>query len=118
MPRKMHPNSLANLKKGKKFGNSDDPASNNARANSHKSADKRHTIAEEMHQIMNGDGTPAALAKKLVTNMGKSPEWFKLGLRMLGELPPEKVDIRAAALSTEAQEQLDKLMDETRGDIR
>ncbi len=118
MPRKMHPNSLANLKRGKKFGNSDDSSTNDARENSHKAAAARRTIAEEMQTIMKGEGNPGKLAAQLVQNMSKSPEWYKLGLRMLGELPPEQVDIRATALSTEAQEQLDKLLDETRGDIR
>ena len=114
----MHPNSLANLKKGKRFGNGEDSSSNDARENSHKAAAKRRTIAEEMRQIMNGEGNPASMAAKLVKNMDKSPEWYKLGLRMLGELPPEQVDVRVTALSPEAKEQLDKLMEETRGDIR
>lgn len=116
----MHPNSLANLKRGKatQFGGSGDPVANRARANSHKEAAARRTIAEEMRQIMNGEGNPASLAAKLVRNMDKSPEWYKLGLRMLGELPPEQVDVRATTVSPEAKEQLDKLMEETRGDIR
>ncbi len=120
MPRKMHPNSLANLKRGKatQFGSCGDSVANQARENSHKAAAARRTIAEEMQTIMKGEGTPGKLAAQLVQNMSKSPEWYKLGLRMLGELPPEQVDIRATALSTEAQEQLDKLLDETRGDIR
>ena len=25
--------------------------------------------------------------------MEKSPEWYKLGLRMIGELPPEQMDL-------------------------
>jgi hypothetical protein len=119
VPRGMHPNSLANLKKGKatQFG-SGDPRAVKAQAMGTKTQSPRHTIAEEMRQIMNGEGNPASMAAKLVKNMDKSPEWYKLGLRMLGELPPEQVDVRATTVSPEAKEQLDKLMEETRGDIR
>lgn len=102
MPRGTHPNSLANLKKGKRFGNSDDPVSNKARDNSHKAAAERKGIADEMRAIMDAppcDGMSARqeLARKLVANMDKSPEWYKLGLRMLGELPPEQVEVSRPA---------------------
>ena len=41
----------------------------------------------------NGNARLNALAAKLVLNMEKSPEWYKLGLRMIGELPPEQMDL-------------------------
>ncbi len=94
MPRGTHPNSLANLKKGKRFSSSDD----SARINAIKSSAQRRAIAEEMKMLLDepskdGSSRRKVLAAKLVTNMEKSPEWYKLGLRMLGELPAETVNV-------------------------
>lgn len=99
MPRGTHPNSLANLKKGKatQFGKTGDSAAR-ASAAGVKSHQERRNIAEEMKALLdepNKDGSTRrkALAAKLVLNMDKSPEWYKLGLRMLGELPPEQMNL-------------------------
>ncbi len=83
-------------------------------------------IAEEMRALLeepNKDGSTKrkVLAAKLVMNMDKSPEWYKLGLRMLGELPPEQVDVRNSVLSADAKADLDRLLAEQRmmhGDAR
>ena len=68
----------------------------------------------------NKDGSTKrkVLAAKLVMNMDKSPEWYKLGLRMLGELPPEQVDVRNSVLSADAKADLDRLLAETKDDAR
>ena len=99
MPRGQHPNSLANLKKGKatQFGRTGDSAAKASEMAVRASAAKRG-IAEEMRAILdepNKDGSTRrkALAAKLVLNMDKSPEWYKLGLRMIGELPPEQTEM-------------------------
>lgn len=99
MPRGQHPNSLANLKKGKatQFGKTGDSAAR-ASAAGVKSHQERRNIAEEMKALLdepNKDGSTRrkALAAKLVLNMEKSPEWYKLGLRMMGELPPEQTEM-------------------------
>lgn len=93
MPRGTHPNSLANLKKGKRFSSSDD----SARKNAVKASAERKGIAEEMRALLdepeNSTSRRKILAAKLVKNMEKSPEWYKLGLRMLGELPAETVNV-------------------------
>lgn len=94
MPRGQHPNSLANLKKGHRFGSTDD----SARANAVKASAERRGIADEMRALLeepNKDGSTRrkALAARLVLNMEKSPEWYKLGLRMIGELPPEQMEM-------------------------
>lgn len=99
MPRGTHPNSLANLKKGHRFDSSDDSARKAAR----KASAEKHGIAEEMKALLdepNKDGSTKrkALAAKLILNMDKSPEWYKLGLRMLGELPPEQVEVTKPAM--------------------
>lgn len=99
MPRGMHPNSLANLKKGKatQFGKTGEAAAR-ASAAGVKSHQERRNIAAEMKALLDdpqndGASRRKALAAKLVSNMEKSPEWYKLGLRMLGELPPEQVEV-------------------------
>lgn len=124
MPRGQHPNSLANLKKGKatQFGRTGDSAVKASEMAVRSSAAKRG-IAEEMKALLdepNKDGSTRrkALAAKLVLNMEKSPEWYKLGLKMLGELPPDQVDILSAGLSEEAKKSLDRLLEETKGDVR
>ena len=50
--------------------------------------------------------------------MDKSPEWYKLGLKMIGELPPDQIDVKTTTLSDEAKAELDKLLEETKGEIR
>lgn len=94
MPRGQHPNSLANLKKGHRFGAADD----SARKNAQKASAERRMIADEMLALLDAPGKDGVsmrqeLASKLVKNMGKSPEWYKLGLRMIGELPPEQMHL-------------------------
>lgn len=123
MPRGQHPNSLANLKKGHRFGHTDDSRTNEAQKKGMQAQIERRGIADEMLTLLdavdaNGNTRRKALAAKLVLNMDKSPEWYKLGLRMLGELPPEKIDVKTTTLSDEAKAELDKLLEETKGEIR
>lgn len=125
MPRGTHPNSLANLKKGKatQFGASGDPVADRARKNSHKAAAERKGIADEMKALMDApseDGMTRRreLAMKLVLNMDKSPEWYKLGLRMIGELPPEQVEVSRPAeeIAQEIRDVLEQRRHEQSGD--
>lgn len=119
MPRGQHPNSLANLKKGHRFGSAD----GSARENAKRASAERRDIAAEMRALLdtedaNGNTRRKALAAKLVLNMEKSPEWYKLGLKMIGELPPDQIDVKTTTLSDEAKAELDKLLEETKGEIR
>ena len=119
MPRGQHPNSPANLKKGHRFSSADGAARENAK----KASAERRGIAEEMKALLdepNKDGSTRrkTLAAKLVLNMDKSPEWYKLGLKMIGELPPDQIDVKTTTLSDEAKAELDKLLEETKGEIR
>ena len=123
MPRGQHPNSLANLKKGHRFGHTDDSRTNDAQKKGMQAQIERRGIAEEMKALLdepNKDGSTRrkTLAAKLVLNMDKSPEWYKLGLKMLGELPPDQIDVKTTPLSDEAKAELDKLLEETKGEIR
>lgn len=119
MPRGQHPNSLANLKKGHRFGSAD----GSARENAKRASAERRDIAAEMRALLdtedaNGNTRRKGLAAKLVLNMEKSPEWYKLGLKMIGELPPDQIDVKTTTLSDEAKAELDKLLEETKGEIR
>lgn len=100
MPRGTNPNSLANLKKGKatQFGAHGDSTAKAAQKISAQVQGQRKSIAEEMRELLEaaddkGNTRRKALAAKLVVSMEKSPEWYKLGLRMIGELPAEQVEV-------------------------
>lgn len=100
MPRGTHPNSLANLKRGKatQFGADGDSRAKEAQAKGKMAQAERRLIAEEMRALLDepsrdGSSRRRTLAAKLVLNMEKSPEWYKLGLRMIGELPPEQMHL-------------------------
>lgn len=106
MPRGTHPNSRANLKKGKatQFGADGDSRARAAQAKGKLAQAERKGIAEEMKALLdepNKDGSTKrkVLAAKLVMNMDKSPEWYKLGLRILGELPAENVKVSTGDFS-------------------
>lgn len=124
MPRGTHPNSLANLKKGKatQFGANGDSRAREAQKKGKLAQAERKSIADEMRALMDEpikDSTRGKmLAAKLLLNMDKSPEWYKLGLRMLGELPPEQMDVRNSVLSADAKADLDRLLAETKDDAR
>ncbi len=105
MPRGQHPNSLANLKKGRatQFGAHGDSRAKEAQAKGTLIQAERRNLVEEMRSLLeepNKDGSTKrkVLAAKLIMNMEKSPEWYKLGLRIMGELPPEQVEVSKPAM--------------------
>ena len=125
MPRGQNPNSLANLKKGRatQFGANGGRTAKEAGIKSGEARREMASIAEEMRALLdepNKDGSSRrkTLAAKLVLNMDKSPEWYKLGLKMIGELPPDQIDVKTTTISDEAKAELDKLLEETKGEIR
>lgn len=105
MPRGTHPNSLANLKKGKatQFGANGDSRAKAAQQKGAQVQVERRAIADEMRALLDEPESNTSrrkiLAAKLVKNMEKSPEWYKLGLRMLGELPAETVNVNTGDFS-------------------
>lgn len=116
MPRGQNPNSLANLKKGHKFDSSDDLLRK-------KAAEKRKemkSIAEEMRELASAssnDGKSTrrkVLAAKLLNNMEKSPAWYELGLKVLGEMPAEQIEVKQPVydLSGFTVEELKAMIDE------
>ena len=104
-------NSWENLKKGVKTRFNSEGT---AKAAGKRSAEVRRELrafAEDMREA----ATPERRYE--LRNMPKSPEWFKLGLRVLGELPPEQMQVQTAALSEAAKADLDRLLAETKGEI-
>lgn len=106
--RKMHPNSLANLKRGSKFGTNAERTPKECGELSGGSRRKKSSFAEALRERMD-DETRERLIDELIDNMGKSPEWYKLALRLLGELPPEQVEVSkpAAEMAEEIREALE-----------
>lgn len=100
MPHRMHPNSLENLKKGKatQFGANGDSTAIEAGKKSGESRNAIRSIADEMRDLLTPERRKA-LSGKLILNMEKSPEWYKLGLRMIGELPPEQLQVDSVDMS-------------------
>lgn len=125
MPRGQHPNSRANLKKGKstQFGANGDRTAKEAGKRSGEERRAIMSVSDEMRALADGttkDGNPRrkVIAAKIFNNIDKSPEWCKLVLRILGELPPEQVDVRNSVLSADAKADLDRLLAETKDDAR
>lgn len=116
MPRGQNPNSLANLKKGHRFDSSDDLLRK-------KAVEKRRemkSIAEEMLELASetsNDGKTTrrkVLAAKLLNNMEKSPAWYELGLKVLGEMPAEQIEMKETVydLSKFTTEEIKAMLDE------
>ena len=97
MPKGENPNSRENLKRGRKFKSNDDKATKEAAKRSGEVRREMKTFSEAMRERVDDD-TRASLVNSLVMNMAVSPEWYKLGLRMLGELPPEQVEVSKPAV--------------------
>lgn len=96
MKRGTNPNSLANLKKGRQFGSGGDLATKEAGDKGRKAQAEQRSFAEEIRKQLTPERR-SELASALLTNMAVSPEWYKLGLRMIGELPPEQVEVSKPA---------------------
>lgn len=72
---------------------------------------EKKLIAEEMRRLAserNKDGISrrTALAAKLLLNMEKSPQWYELGLKLLGEMPAEKHEVVVDTPDSEATESM------------
>ena len=113
MPRGQHPKSRSNLDRGVKFASSDGSARKGAQASAQSRA-ARASIAEEMRGTMTNERRNE-LARVLIDNMGKSPAWFQLGLRMLGELPPEQMEVSRPA--EEVAQELREALEQRRREV-
>ena len=62
-------------------------------------AEERKNFAEELKELAytedaKGNTRTRALAAKLLLNADKSPEWFKLFLKLLGEMPSDELLVK------------------------
>lgn len=74
---------------------------------SQKAIERRTEIQQEQKKIseymreMLDENKRKTLAGQIIVNMGKKPEWYKLGLMMLGEMPEEKVSVSVDKIDSE-----------------
>lgn len=121
-----HPNSLANLKKGKRFGNGEGNTLN-AREENKKSVAVRNgnkTLREFAidfadKPMKNGITFKEAyimrLAKMAADGNLAAMQYFA---KLIGEDPGDVVTVKAPTLSEDAKADIDKLLKETRGEIK
>lgn len=127
MPRGTHPNSLANLQKGKRFGSGKDGATSDARKAHEKATQARKanfTVKELMLNLLeeplqNGGTLREALVRRTVKMAadGNLPA-FQYVMRIIGEDPGDIVNIKTPRLSEDAKADIDKLLKETRGEVK
>ena len=127
MPRGTHPNSLANLPKGKRFGSGKDGATSDARKAREKATQARKanfTVKELMLNLLdeplqNGGTLREALVKRTVKMAadGNLPA-FQYIMRIIGEDPGDIVNIKTPQLSEDAKADIDKLLKDTRGEVK
>lgn len=127
MPRGTHPNSLANLQKGKRFGSGKDRATSDARKAHEKATQARKanfTVKELMLNLLeeplqNGGTLREALVRRTVKMAadGNLPA-FQYIMRIIGEDPGDIVNIKTPQLSEDAKADIDKLLKETRGEVK
>ena len=125
-PHGKHPNSLANLKKGKRFGNGEGNTLN-AREENRKSVAVRSgnkTLREFAidfadKPMENGKTFKEVyimrLAKMAVVGNLAAMQYFA---KLIGEDPGDVVTVKAPTLSEDAKADIDKLLKETRGEVK
>lgn len=113
MPRGVHPNSLENLKKGKRF-KSDDGSARKAREKSAEAQAERRTLREELLLLLESEITDTKTGAKVKTRKALSAAIIKAALSgntkafelvrdTIGEKPVENV-----ALTTLSSDIIDK----------
>lgn len=120
MPRGQHPNSLANLKKGKRFSASD----GSAKANAEKSVEARRnvksfqTIVSDYLTQNDGD-LKDALARRLIKQAGEGNlSALQYVVKLIGEEPADRVEVSRPAeeVAQELRDVLEQRAREIRGD--
>lgn len=118
MPRGEHPNSRANLKKGKKF------TAETARINGEKGRAahvEMKSIAEELKEMLSETDEKGNTRRKLMAaialkNAKDNSKWFELMLKLAGEMPPEVQVINLNAPDSEDTEcMLNELREHAKG---
>ena len=120
MPRGQHPNSLANLKKGKRFSASD----GSAKANAEKSVEARRSVKSFQtivsdYLTQNDGAFKDALARRLIKMAGDGNlSALQYVVKLIGEEPADRVEVSRPAeeVAQELRDVLDRRAREIRGD--
>lgn len=120
MPRGQHPNSLANLKKGKRFSASD----GSAKANAEKSVEARRNVKSFQtivsdYLTQNDGAFKDALAKRLIKMAAEGNlSALQYVVKIIGEEPADRVEVSRPAeeVAQELRDALEQRAREIRGD--
>ncbi len=125
-PKGKHPNSLANLKKGPRFGsgagNTVDARKANEKSTEAKQANK--TIKEIALELVdapqqNGKTLREGLTVRLIKMAAEGNlAAIQFLMKVIGEDPGDTVTVKAPQLSEDAKADIDKLLKETRGEVK
>lgn len=125
-PKGKHPNSLANLKKGPRFGsgagNTVDARKANEKSTEAKQANK--TIKEIALELVdapqqNGKTLREDLTVRLIKMAAEGNlAAIQFLMKVIGEDPGDTVTVKAPQLSADAKADIDKLLKETRGEVK
>lgn len=125
-PKGKHPNSLANLKKGPRFGsgagNTVDARKANEKSTEAKQANK--TIKEIALELVdapqqNGKTLREGLTMRLIKMAAEGNlAAIQFLMKVIGEDPGDTVTVKTPQLSEDAKADIDKLLKETRGDVK
>ena len=123
MPRGVHPNSLANLKRGKRFGNGDDSttidASRSGKNGTKKQREKK-TLAECMSLILDASVKNAELKDKIseILDIEDDDKTYGMALMiamfqrgMKGDVSAAKFAAELANSKSDAEKQLDRVQE-------
>ena len=125
-PKGKHPNSLANLKKGPRFGsgagNTVDARKANEKSTEAKQANK--TIKEIALELVdapqqNGKTLREGLTVRLIKMAAEGNlSAIQFLMKVIGEDPGDTVTVKTPQLSEDAKADIDKLLKETRGEVK
>lgn len=123
MPRGVHPNSLANLKRGKRFGNGDDSttidASRSGKNGTKKQREKK-TLAECMSLILNASVKDENLKAQMSGMFGIEDDDKTYGMALMiamfqrgmkGDVSAAKFAAELANSKSDAEKQLDRVQE-------
>lgn len=123
MPRGVHPNSLANLKRGKRFGNTEDSSTNDAKKCSQKAVKARKekkTLAECMSFILDAAVKDENIKATMGGMFGVEEEDKTYGMALMvamyqrglkGDVAAAKFAAELANSKSDAEKQLDRVQE-------
>ena len=120
MPRGVHPNSLANLKRGKRFGNGDDSTTIDASRSGKKKQREKKTLAECMSLILDASVKDENLKAQMSGMFGIEDDDKTYGMALMiamfqrgmkGDVSAAKFAAELANSKSDAEKQLDRVQE-------